>query len=114
MNNTKSRAGRIWGPLKKYLDRLPEDHRNILEKKLLIIVGLGLSISNKPNLEEAFKCYGMIQIKKNLLNEFCSHLSYIENKLLLICPDELYDLRISLENQSHLCEKLIMVLLNKK
>lgn len=109
-----NKAGRIWGPLKKYLDRVHKDHAIILKKELLIIMGLGSSIPKDLTLDVAFQCYGEIQIKKILLNEFVSHLTFIENKTLSIWPNELYDMRCLLENQSQLCEKIIKALLNKK
>lgn len=110
----KGRSGRIFGPLKKYIDHMPKDHKDIFVKKLSRLTDkLKLTLLDELNLDDACNLYGKIQVKTILLDEVVKDLTFFEGNMISIWPNELYDIREVTEKQSDTCLKLIRVLLSK-
>jgi hypothetical protein len=115
MDSRRNSGGKIFGPLKKYLDHMPKETQDILTKMLLKITDkLKLSLPDEPTLEDALKFYGTVHIKNILLNEVVARITYFEGNMLSIWPNELYDLREVLKEETKTSEDLIRLLLSRE
>lgn len=115
MDSHRNSGGRIFGPLKKYTDHMPKETKDILTKMLLKITDkLKLSLPDELTLDNALKFYGTVQIKSIILNEVAARITYFEGKTLSIWPNELYDIREVLKEESKTSEDLIRLLLSRE
>lgn len=115
MDSRRNSGGRIFGPLKKYTDHMPKETKDILTKMLLKITDkLKLSLPDELTLDNALKFYGTVQIKSIILNEVAARITYFEGNILSIWPNELYDIREVLKEESKTSEDLIRLLLSRE
>lgn len=95
-----------------YLKKLSKEHRDIIAKKVGIVLNM-LHSDNfgecKPSLEQCFALLGRMQTRRRMLHKVVDmlHFFYGRYSALKPWPKELYDLREQCKKQIELMEKLI-------